>query len=81
MSHTVVIHSFDERPFRVRGVEPANLISSCKFSHEAGSTQTLKIQIDPDRAARDKEAVIMIKTDRRDSPAVLLKIVILPAGV
>jgi len=81
VSHTVVIRSFDDRPFRIRGVEPGDFVSRCQFSHEAGSTQTVKLQIDPDRAAREKDAEIVIRTDRGDQPAVSLRIVILPAGV
>jgi hypothetical protein len=81
VSHTVVIRSFDDRPFRVSAVERGNLVERCEFSHEPDSAQTVKLQIDPDRAARQKDAEIVIRTDRGDQPAVSVRVIVLPAGV
>jgi uncharacterized protein DUF1573 len=80
-SHTIVIRSFDDQPFRVSDVGPQHLVLSSEFDHEAGSTHTLKLRIDPDRAAKENHPQITIKTDASDQSAVSLSILILPPGV
>lgn len=81
VSHRVSISSFDGRAFRIRGVEPAHMVSKCEFSPDASRTQTVEVQIDPDRVARQKGSEVIIETDRDDQPTVSLKVIVLPAGV
>jgi len=81
VSHTVVIRSFDDQPFRVIGVEPSYLALSSESTDEAARIHTLTLRIDADRAAEDKDAEIVIRTDRGDQPVISLKIVVLPEGV
>ncbi len=81
LSHTIVLRSFDDHPFRIIDVGPQDLVVSSEFDHETGSAHTLKLRLDPDRAAREKSPQITIKTDDSDEPTLSLSILILPAGV
>jgi hypothetical protein len=81
VSHRVVIRSFDDRPFRISDVDRGNFVLRCEFAHEARGTHTVELQIDPDRAADQKEAEIVIRTDRGDQPQLFVRIIVLPAGV
>ena len=80
-SHTIVLRSFDDRPFRISEVGPQDLVVSSEFDRETSNTHTLKLRIDQDRAASRRSPQITIKTDGSDQPAVSLSILILPAGV
>jgi Protein of unknown function (DUF1573) len=79
--HTIVMRSFDNQPFRVGAVEPPHLVLSSEFINGAANVHTLKLWIDPDRAAREKCPQITIRTDRSDQPSISLNVVVLPPGV
>ena len=78
---TIAIRAFDERPFRVSDVGPSHLVVSSEFDREASGAHTLKLRIDPERASREQDPKVTIKTDVEDQPTVSLSIVILPPGV
>jgi hypothetical protein len=80
LTQTITLRAFDNRPFRIRDAGPSQLVASCEFDHGARPVHTLKLRIDPERASRERDPQVTIKTDVEDQPAVSLNIVILPPG-
>ena len=81
VTHTIVLKASDERPFRVSRVGPSQLVVSCEFAREASEAHTVRLQIDPERASRERDPKVTIETDAKNQPTVSLSIVILPPGV
>ncbi len=81
VTHTIVLTSFNGRPFRIGQVGPPHLVVSPEFDRAADRSHTLKLRIDPEQASRDQNPRVIIKTDVDDQPAVSLNIVVLPPGV
>ncbi len=79
VSQTLVVHSAD-RPIRILGVEPADLLSRVEFGKDPKTAQSIRLTVDRDRA-RDREFTLTIRTDHPDQPTLSLRIMFLPEGV
>jgi hypothetical protein len=78
---SVVIRSFDDRAFRIKSVDPAAPVLESEYSGERKGAQSVKLRVNIDHARTVTEHGVRITTDLDDEPPILVKIVILPAGV
>ncbi len=80
LTHIITVRAFDNRPFSISDAGPSDLVASCEFDRGARSVHTLRLRIDTDRASRERDSKVTIKTDFEDQPTVSLSVVVLPPG-
>lgn len=78
-THRVVVYS-EDRPIRILGVGPSELLSKVEFGKESSERQTVALVVDRRRSGV-KEFTVVIRTDHPDHPTVALAVLFLPKGM